>query len=240
VGERSRAILRGLAANTGLPFDVVRPLLDAGDRETSWTLADRADITPEAVDHLASHSDVLVRKHLADNPAAAVRAASRLLADPDSEVRHRLVVALRHQPVPEDLLHRLAHDEDDVIRGSVAGHEIDEELALLLARDSSAHVRVRLALPDTSESVRRVLLTDPDPHVRYAATVLVAPPQDLREDLFAHEATREAAVRCGTPTRALAEHAEPTVRRGVANNPSTPLSLLLGLADDPCRTSERR
>jgi hypothetical protein len=225
VGKRSRAIRRGLAANTGLPFDVVRPLVHAADDRTARALAAREDITPEAVDVLAGHPDVGVRKAL----ATAGRAATRLAGDPEQEVRHALAAA----PVPPDVLWRLAHDEDEMVRAQVARHGPPEHVVHVLARDASTRVRAAVALNNPPEPVLRLLLADPDPHVRRHATAMTPPPPDLLDALLADEATRAAAARWATPTPALAEDPDPTVRRNVAGNPATPLVLLLSLAEDP-------
>ncbi|HEX6357831.1 hypothetical protein [Actinophytocola sp.] len=225
MGERSLAIRRGLAANAGLPFDVVRPLLHTADAWTARALAEREDLTPEAVEVLAVHPDVRVRKAL----AIAGHAAARLAGDPEQQVRHELAAA----PVPEDVLWRLAHDEDEEVRARVARHKPPEHIVHVLARDAAKSVRAAVALNKPSEPVLRLLLADPHPDVRYHATAMTPPPPDLLDALLADATTRAAAALWATPTPALAEDPDPTVRRRVARNPVTPLPLLLRLAEDP-------
>lgn len=240
MGERSHAVLRGLAANTGLRFDVVRPLLDSPDRETAWTLAQREDITAEAAETLSVHPDVMVRAKLARNPAAARYAWASLADSPEAEVRRHLAMGHSRDfrpsldlPLPEPAMWRLAHDEDEWVRASVARRgELSERVALLLVQDPDPDVREALAWTRNPEHVQRMLLADPEPQVRCAALMLTPPPADLLPALLADPETRPHAARWATPTEALVEDDDVEVRRAVAGNPDLPLPLLHKLAED--------
>jgi hypothetical protein len=73
------AARRGLAVNPTLPFDLLRPLLDAPDRVTLVALADRSDLTREAARRLAAAEEPAVRIALAGNPRFPPAHARELL-----------------------------------------------------------------------------------------------------------------------------------------------------------------
>ncbi|TWP47847.1 hypothetical protein FKR81_31410 [Lentzea tibetensis] len=248
MGERSHAVLRGLAANTGLRFHVVRPLLDSPDRETAWNLARREDITAEAAETLSAHPDVMVRTKLAGNQAAAKYAWASLLADsPEEEVRRHLAIGNRYDywpsrdhPLPEPAMWLLAHDEDEQVRASAARRlEVSERVATLLAQDPEPHVREMLAWGQHTEPVQRLLLADPEARVRQAALMLTPPPADLMEALLADQETRPHAARWATSAEELVEDEDAEVRKAVAGNPDLPLPLLEKLAEDEVESVRR-
>jgi hypothetical protein len=236
-------LARGLAKNTGLGFDVVRPLLAGSDQETLMTLAVRRDLPPDAAETLAAHPDAAVRAKLAGSIAAR-HVWARLAEDEDVEVRLTLFMnVLDHRTessasLPEPAVWKLAHNPDDEVRRQVAGWA-PPEVALHLVADPSPRVRAAVAWRRLSEPANRALLTDPDPEVRRNALSRETVPPDLVRTLATDpdRFTRGTAA-AKLPLTAdlaaeLAADPDPWVREYVVQNPDLPLPLLLRLADDP-------
>ncbi|WP_033440991.1 hypothetical protein [Saccharothrix sp. NRRL B-16314] len=236
-------LARGLAKNTGLGFDVVRPLLASADRETLMTLAVRRDLPPDAAETLAAHPDVTVRAELAGTIAAR-HAWARLAEDQDVGVRRRLAsngdrYRRRGDPsLPEPAAWKLADDPDDEVRRQAALWA-PVEAVLHLVADPSSKIRSTLARRRLPEPATRALLTDADPAIRRGALHRETVPPDLVRTLATdpdgHTRANAAETLPLTADLAadLAADPDPWVRENLVANPDLPLPLLLRLADDP-------
>ena len=242
--EATRPFLaRGLAKNTGLEFDVVRPLLTAADPLVPLALAARPDLLPDAAGTLATHPDALVRTKLASS-AGARHAFARLAEDEDVGVRRALATnegGYRRDSAgsrPGPAVRELAHDPDVEVRRGVAAWA-PREAVLHLVADPSPLVRAAVATDPLPEPAIRALLTDVAPEVRESALSGGTVPPDLVVALVTDpDASTRAAAAAKLPltedlAAGLAADPDPWVREHVVRNPDLPLPLLLRLADDP-------
>ncbi|WP_203996695.1 hypothetical protein [Virgisporangium aurantiacum] len=241
------AVRRGLAENPALPFDLLRPLLDAPDRVTWAALAGRSDLTRAAVRRLATTDSPAVRIALARNPVGAAHGWDLLVDDADVDVRTALADnhwrhgdIPRDFPLPEPAQVRLADDPAGRVRRMMAfRRDPAPAVGRRLAADPSADVRCEVARHwrRAPADVARTWFTDPDPGVRRAALFRHLPPAELVAGLLADPETRaEAAGRVRlVPDTAedLASDPDPEVRWAVARNPTLPAPLVVRLADDP-------
>ena len=175
-----------MAANTGLGMPVLGPLLASRDRLVAVALAERTDLTADAVSMLLAHPDGLVRKTLAGNPVAALTAWSRLVEDEDVGVRTALAKGHStdfrpkvNRPLPEQAQTRLAADPEVEVRRALA-HRRDLTASSALRDGQDFEVAVRLDeivvryVRMAAQAVSRALATANTPYVWPARGVSAA------------------------------------------------------------------
>ncbi|MER5264651.1 hypothetical protein ABTZ99_21510 [Actinosynnema sp. NPDC002837] len=234
-------LTRGLAENTGLGFDVVRPLLAGADRQVLMAPAVRRDLPPDAAGTPAGHPDAQVRAELAGSLAAR-HAWARLAEDEDVRVRRALASnGLRHRrqgdpSLPEPAARELVRDPDVEVRRETASWG-PIEAVLHLVDDPSPRVRGALAGRRLPGATARTLLTDVDPEVRARAVLPETVPPDLVNVVPADPLLRSTAAKelplTAESAAELAADPDPWVREAVVGNPHLPPALLSRLADDP-------
>ncbi len=163
----------------GLPghkvtYEQARDLLDHPDPEVRSSLAQREDVEPEILFFLARDPDAGVRRTVAANGAAPVKANLLLAADEDGDVRYDLADRIG-QLVPG-----LSNDQHD--KASRTIHQV----LILLARDQLPRVRRALSealksLPNAPHDIIMTLALDSEAAV--ATPVLEFSPVLTDEDL---------------------------------------------------------
>lgn len=163
----------------GLPghkvtYEQARDLLDHADIAVRQALAARADLEPEILFYLARDPDAVVRRIVASNTAAPVKASLLLAADEDGDVRFDLADRVGR------LVPGLSQDDHDKAWRTV------HQVLILLARDQLPRVRRALSealksLPNAPHDVVRTLALDPEATV--ATPVLEFSPVLTDEDL---------------------------------------------------------
>lgn len=157
-------------------YEQARALLDHPDPAVRLTLASRDDLEPEILYFLARDPDITVRRAIAVNTAAPVKASLVLAADENDDVRVDLADRVGR------LVPGLSQDQQ-----AKAWRTIHQVL-ILLARDQLPRVRRALAealkaLPDAPHDV--VLMLAMDAEATVAAPVLEFSPVLTDEDLQA-------------------------------------------------------
>ena len=165
--------LLGLPGNK-VTYEQARDLLDHPDPEVRASLGEREDVEPEILFFLARDPDAHVRRTVAINAAAPVKASLLLASDEDADVR-------------EDLADRIAR----IIPGlsgdqSAKAWRTIHQVLTLLARDQLPRVRRALSealksLPDAPHDIIYTLALDSEATV--AAPVLEFSPVLTDEDL---------------------------------------------------------
>ena len=178
----------------GLPghkvtYEQARDLLDHPDPEVRASLGEREDVEPEILFFLARDPDAHVRRTVAINAVAPVKASLLLAADEDADVRHDLAERLG-RVVPG-----LSGDQQ-----AKAWRTIHQVL-ILLARDQMPRVRHALSealksLPDAPHDIIYTLALDSE--ARVAAPVLEFSPvltdDDLKEIIRASPMTAQLSA----------------------------------------------
>ncbi|MFF5229453.1 hypothetical protein [Dactylosporangium sp. NPDC000521] len=182
-------VLRGLAANPAVPFDVLARLLRDWPEPVAGGLWTRADLPLALQEQMAGHASRRVRSVIAGYARLDVGIRDRLLCDPDWRVRAWAFVRDRQQPpLSDEALFRLMTDlldpPDDL---QIEDVELFEELfnadparQLVAARHPDPRVR-RFAARYAWRDALRILLTDPDPQVAAAAAASIAEHERLME-----------------------------------------------------------
>lgn len=155
-------------------YEQARDLLDHPDPEVRMTLATRDNLEPEILYFLARDPDIRIRRAIAANAAAPVKASLLLAEDEDEDVRTDLAERVGR------LVPGLSQDQQ-----AKAWRTIHQVLGLL-ARDQLPRVRRALsealkALPDAPHDI--VLLLAKDPEATVASPVLEFSPVLTDEDL---------------------------------------------------------
>ena len=157
-------------------YEQARALLDHPDTDVRLTLAARDDLEPEILYFLARDPDITVRRAIAVNNAAPVKASLVLASDENDDVRCDLA----------DRLGRLVPglNQDEQAKAWRTVHQVLN----LLARDQLPRVRRALAealkaLPDAPHDIVLTLAMDTEASV--AAPVLEFSPVLTDEDLQA-------------------------------------------------------
>ena len=155
-------------------YEQARDLLDHPDPSVRMTLASRDDLEPEILYFLARDPDITIRRAIAVNQAAPVKASLLLAKDEDGDVRTDLADRVGR------LVPGLTEDQQ-----ANAWRTIHQVLGLL-ARDQLPRVRRALAealkaLPDAPHDI--VLLLARDPEATVASPVLEFSPVLTDEDL---------------------------------------------------------
>ncbi|WP_150255363.1 hypothetical protein [Streptomyces venezuelae] len=126
--------LRGVAANTGAPADVLLRLLDPDTTGEAWRiLCEKRCVPPEVVDAVVAHPDAKVRRSFARNPHVPPAQRARLVADPHDLVRAQVASGPRPlprqpSPLPDDALVFLLTAEAAGTAGLLTANEIMQEL----------------------------------------------------------------------------------------------------------------
>lgn len=163
----------------GLPgqkitYEQARDLLDHPEVDVRRALAERADLEPEILFFLARDTDTVVRRSIAVNEAAPVKASLLLAADDDADVRSDLADRLGR------VLPGLAAEEHEKAWRTI------HQVLILLARDQLPRVRRALSealksVPNAPHDVVFTLATDTEATV--ATPVLEFSPVLTDEDL---------------------------------------------------------
>lgn len=231
------------------------------DPRAALEAASAHDTPPHLLESLAHHVDTTVRRAVASNPNTPALVAGTLAASfPQNfldnpalplwllenvnffatlEYSSRASLA-RFSHVPDDVLRRLATDEDSYIRRIVAARtDLKTELIAHFIDDPSTHVRKelaenpitdvqtldRLAL-DSHEWVRSTV----SKHARLSATSL-----QLLATEKSYYIRAQVAVHENTPLptlETLLQDGEPSVRLAIAKRQSIPEAWVARLADD--------
>ena len=166
----------GVLLAVGLVGSGVGELIDRGSkqlREEAYRsslveLAERDDLTADAVAELAVSADPEIRRTVAAHAALPESLVAALAADSHAAVRE--TVAGR-EDVPAGLLAVLAADSHSAVRETVAARQdVPAGLLAVLAADSHSAVRETVAAhADLSDDLVVALVCDPDPDVRDVA-----------------------------------------------------------------------
>ncbi|MCX5366382.1 hypothetical protein OG864_47655 [Streptomyces sp. NBC_00124] len=179
--------LRGVAANSSAPSEVLLRLLDT-TASTAWTvLCEQRELPADVVDAVIAHPRREIRRALARNRHVAPTQRGRLVDDADARVRGSLAGGPRPRfgrvgALPDDVLETLltaqdAPGADPILSAAEIGEElgfsgqIPSSFRRRMAGHTNPGLRARSARMWTglSPAQREALLADPDPAVRDAA-----------------------------------------------------------------------
>jgi uncharacterized protein (DUF2336 family) len=157
-------------------YEQARDLLDHPDSAVRLTLASRDDLEPEILYFLARDPDITIRRAIATNAAAPVKASLLLAEDENEDVRADLAERVGR------LVPGLSQEQQ-----AKAWRTVHQVLGLL-ARDQLPRVRRALSealksLPDAPHDI--VLMLAKDPEATVASPVLEFSPVLTDEDLQA-------------------------------------------------------
>jgi uncharacterized protein (DUF2336 family) len=157
-------------------YEQARDLLDHPDPEVRLTLASRDDLEPEILYFLARDPDITIRRTIAANSAAPIKASLLLAEDENEDVRTDLADRVGR------LVPGLSQEQQAKVWRTV------HQVLNLLARDQLPRVRRALSealksLPDAPHDIVLILARDPEATV--AAPVLEFSPVLTDEDLQA-------------------------------------------------------
>ncbi|MFF9326716.1 hypothetical protein ACF1AY_18670 [Streptomyces sp. NPDC014776] len=245
--------LRGVAANSGAPSDVLLRLLQPQGRVAWQVLCQERGLPGDVVDAVVVHPERAVRRFFARNRHVGAAQRSRLVDDRDGFVRAGLAAGPRPrvgrvEALPDDVVERLLTGRGPVGGdASVTVDEIRQEL-VSSGQISPFFLRRMWAHPDPlvrgfaaarwlwlGDEERDALLSDPVPAVRDAARrhsrVLdpVAMAAELPEDSCHH---RTLLLNNYAVSRAVAEACLDRGRDllSLATNPFTPPDVVARLA----------
>ena len=161
--------------DAAIGYEQARDLLDHPDVDVRCALARRQDLEPEILFYLAQDPETEVRRAVADNPAAPLKANEVLAKDKEDDVRAGLAGRLGR------LLPDLSDDEKD------KAYRATHQALTLLARDQLPRVRSIVSdtlklLPTAPRDLILTLAQDRDASV--AAPVLQFSPVLSDEDLL--------------------------------------------------------
>ncbi|GAA2468694.1 hypothetical protein [Winogradskya humida] len=206
------AALPFVSANPSTPPDVIQALLHHPSPVVRARLADRADLSPEQLESLATDPDIGVRTAVSVHPGLTEQQRAGItIAVSDSQYSYS-----RHMPGPLGEAMRWAHSVNPLLRRRAARHPgLPGDLVSLLADDDDRGVRVLLALHH------------PDAPPRLLLRAFLEDQGRDRERLpsLAHFPTAGLA--------AFADHNDPSVRRLVALDPDADPELVDRLTTDP-------
>lgn len=255
--------LRGVAANSSAPSEVLLRLLDTA-ASTAWkVLCEQRELPADVVDAVIAHPRREIRGALARNRHVAPTQRGRLVNDADARVRAALAGGPRLrfgrvEALPDDVLETLLTARDGSGADPIlTAAEIGEELAFSgqipasFRRRMAGHREPELRAWSArlwtwlSPAQREALLADPDPAVREAAREHsrsldpAAMEADLPDPDCHH---RRVLLTNYAVSRTVADACLADERNlwGLASNPHTPSDAVLRLArhSDP-RIRER-
>ncbi|GAA4596084.1 hypothetical protein BJY16_001897 [Actinoplanes octamycinicus] len=245
-------LLVALAGNPALPPVLVDRLIGLADEELASALADRPALTPAQVRELAARSEPAAIRLAHDGrlsaddwaePAGAADWATvalalldagrgrpewarRLAADPDSAVRQELAAC---PDLPRDVRERLAADPDPEVTAELAWRTTDPDLLARLARHRHADVRAMVAANRAAspELLAGLVALDPPPE---ACLVCDREPIPFLHD--PHCPRTDCTLPPGAACAGGHESAIHSLRYQAVDNPATPISSLVSLADN--------
>ncbi|MEV6327707.1 hypothetical protein [Streptomyces sp. NPDC051909] len=248
--------MRGTAANTAAPADVLLRLLDPGASSAWKTLCQERALPDAVTEAVLRHPRREVRRAFASNGHMAPELRGRLVRDPDALVRAALAAGPKPRrgravPLPDDVVDALMTARDEDHPGSrLSVDEIQSELissgqiSLAYRRAMGTHPDPALRVHAThnwsslSAERRAALLADPDPAVREAArrsdslqdaaaTVTELPEQESHH--------RTGLLLHGALARTVVDACLGAGRDlgALAHNPHTPADAVARLAHDP-------
>ncbi len=246
--------LRGVAANSAAPSEVLLRLL-AEQARAAWTiLCEERDLPADVVEAVVAHPERTVRRSFARNRHAAVEQRGRLVRDPDALVRAGVASGPRPRlgrvrALSDDVLETLLTADDNDLGQLLTANEIRQELEF--SGQISQAFRHRMpdhpnpALRAQAASLwlwltagqRDALLTDPDPAVREAAhrSSRVLDPAAMEAELPERDCHHRSlllvnyAVSRNVAEQCLAERRD---LWPIAYNPHTPGDVVARLAHD--------
>ncbi|MGW6919262.1 hypothetical protein ACWGB8_36420 [Kitasatospora sp. NPDC054939] len=253
--------LRGVAANTGAPADVLLRLLDPAAGEARRILCEERPLPHEVMDAVVAHPEVKVRRSFARNPHVPPAQRGRLVGDRHSLVRATLAQGPRPSPrrpvpLPEDVVIALLTAENGGEPEVLTADEIASELLSSLQVPRSFWYRtighehpalrtrsVQLWHRLTPEQ-REALLSDPHPRIRALAELHVREedPAAMEAELpdIGHRRWDILNNRALSDSVVAASLADPECRWSIAGNPYTPADAVARLARDADPRVRRR
>ncbi|MEU6217025.1 hypothetical protein ABZ845_05800 [Streptomyces sp. NPDC047022] len=248
--------LRGVAANTAAPSDVLLRLLHPDARAAWEILCQERALPADVVDAVIAHPERSVRRAFARNRYATPAQRSRLVDDPDAFVRADLAGGPRPrlgrvEALPDDIIEILLTRQDNADHDQpVTADEIRQELAfsgqipMSFHRGMWAHKNPELRVQGAgwwlwlTPGQRDALLADPDPAVRDAArrNSRILDPEAMEADLPEADCHHRGlllfnyAVSRGVAETCLAEGRD---LRSLAGNRYTPADAVARLARHP-------
>ena len=246
VFEEDPQFRRNLILDRNTDMRTLMQFADDPDANNRAYLAELTRTTPEVLAKLADDSEARVRRCVARNPNTPEDALVKLARDPDFTVRHGL--ATRLYDIPDDVLIALLEPADQRIDSEILIKMVRRQLFPgvkvyeKLAESPDLYTRQAIAMDMgdlTPDSVLVKLMDDPDESVRAGVVT-------YRENLPVEVIDKAVVdpfvrVRAGVARDAimredqyelLANDPEPRVRKSVALNPHTPLSIKQKLAHD--------
>lgn len=241
-----------LAGNPALPPALVDRLIGLADEDLAGALAYRSDLTPAQVRALAVRAEgaanVLARDGrlsaedldaeqalqtpylqwvLLDEGRGREEWAKRLAADPSADIRQRLAAC---PGLPADVAATLADDPELDVVIETAAFTTDRELLERLARHRHGEVRVMVAANRATppELLAALLRNDPPPEACRVCDQETIP--------FVHGSDcdrPDCTLLPGDACDGSHESVIHSLRCHAVDNPATPMSSLVSLADEP-------
>ncbi|HEU5028450.1 MAG TPA: hypothetical protein VFV01_26295 [Spirillospora sp.] len=234
--------LEGVATNPAAPVEYLLLILERAEPRMRHALLRRADAPDAVYEAAVRHPDPHARRLVAVAGHAPTEIRALLADDPDPDVRRSLAALPEHrlprEPLPPDVVLRLAADPHPRVRDAVLDRDLPDGVRAALAADPDARVRrgALLTWPDPPDAIVDAALDDPDPQVRRTAVSLAARrrPEVAAPLLAAGDPDAVARVPLDPgQAAAFCRDGRDAVRRAVAANPSLPPDLVAVLADDP-------
>lgn len=191
-----------IARNANTPPDTLRSLLETGDGLVLSALAENPSCPADVLTTLSKNRPL--HYQIAQNPGASVALLVTMSKSRDDSVKHAVA---KNPSCPEPLLIQLSQSKEDTVLRGVA---------------ANPHVPVR-EIPRLVQAGMWRLLE----HAHCPEQAFQIPPGDER-----HAACLARLTPLVSQLMELVEHADPTVRNGVAHNPRCPISLLVRLLGD--------
>ena len=214
LSKDSEELVREAAlSNESISLDILQSSTSTKGK-VNLASSDKADF--ENLSTLADDKDEEVRRAVAENIKTPPEVLAKLAGDKSSDVREAVAGQMN---ASKDVLFLLAKDKDEFVRASV-GYRVDlsEEIYTLLAKDKSRYVRAKIAENlNAPKKVLALLAKDKDSHIRE----LVLENQNLDE---------KSAQSISNPF---------AVKLGLAQNPSTPVSILEQLCSNNDKEYEK-
>jgi len=214
LSKDSEELVREAAlSNESISLDILQSSTSTKGK-VNLASSDKADF--ENLSTLADDKDEEVRRAVAENIKTPPEVLAKLAGDKSSDVREAVAGQMN---ASKDVLFLLAKDKDEFVRASV-GYRVDlsEEIYTLLAKDKSSYVRAQIAENlNAPKKVLALLAKDKDSHIRE----LVLQNQNLDE---------KSAQSISNPF---------AVKLGLAQNPSTPVSILEQLCSNNDKEYEK-
>ena len=218
--DRKKNIREKIARNSNTPQYILKKLANDRNEDVRAGVASNSNIEIYLLNKLALDKDDYVRNHVARNKKTSPEIIERLCFDENIQVRY---LAIKSQKLAISILKQLAQDKDDLIRVSVA-ENINTSLDLLneLIKDNNIEVRCAAALnSNLNLNIAIKILNKTIEELRQVDSSLN---KDIRQSIAFDENVPLIIL------ENLIDDKDVVIRKAVAANPNTPVSILKQLA----------